>query len=158
MCALKLVSSSLPKVTDKVFQRKYIALGRIVTCWEEIIGQQMAQKAQPVKIRYKKTKDKKQKPDAVLEIAVSSANASLLSMQKGVILERINQIFGDQWITDIRFIHQPANFKPKSSKPGRTLSDGDRESLSNLLDKIDDPVMRERLNSLGEALLKDHKQ
>ena len=105
--ALKLISDAVPKVTSKTFSRKYIALGRIVTHWEDIIGKEIADKAQPVKIHYRKAKDKQKKAEATLEVAVTSADAALLHYQKDVILERINQIFGDRWVTDLKFSHIP---------------------------------------------------
>ena len=113
MCALKLVADTIPRVTDRTFKRKYIALGRIVTQWKEIMGDKMAGVAQPLKIRYRKPRRKGDKPEATLEIAVSSAQASLLMMQKGVLLEKINHIFGERWITDIKFIHNPTSPLPK---------------------------------------------
>jgi hypothetical protein len=106
--SMRPVSEAAARIADISFSRKYIALGRIVSHWGEIVGAQLAHKAQPVKINYRK-KDRGQKPDACLDIAVSSADATLLHYQKDLILERINQIFGERWITAIRFVHAPAN-------------------------------------------------
>lgn len=128
MCALRLLSETVPFVTGKTFARKYIALGRIVTHWEDVIGSRMAKIAQPLKIHYRKPsqtgqKQKDKKGEATLDIAVSSADSVLLSMQKGLILERINQLFGHNWITDIRFVHtapaapEKTTRTPKRSRP-----------------------------------------
>jgi hypothetical protein len=160
MCALKLLSSAVPKVTDKAFKRKYIALGRIVTQWREIMGEKMADHAQPLKIHYRKPKRKGDPARATLDITASSAQASLLIMQKGVILERINQIFGEALITDIRFVHQTTNVKnTKTKKKHHTpLTEDEKNSLSNMLDTVEDDELKNRLSSMGEALLKDRKQ
>jgi hypothetical protein len=158
MCALKLLSDAVPRVADKTFKRKYIALGRIVTHWREIMGERLADIAQPQKIHYRKAKRKDQKPNATLEIVTSSANASLLIMQKGVLLEKINHIFGEQWITDIKFVHTPANAPLKKTKPKPTLSEDDKNNLSEMLETIDDPAIKERLISMGEAFLTDLKK
>ncbi|MEM8833153.1 MAG: DciA family protein [Pseudomonadota bacterium] len=155
MCALKLVSDAVPKVTDKVFQRKFVALGRIVTRWEDIVGAKLAQLAQPQKIRYRKAKKKGDKPHAVLEIATSSANASLLVMQKGMLLEKINYIFGDDWITDIKFIHQASNEAPKPISKTKTLTEAEKNRLSRMLDGIEDPEIKEKLMAMGQSLLED---
>ncbi len=157
MCALKLLSTAVPKVTDKTFKRKYIALGRIVTHWKDIMGEKMADYAQPQKIHYRKPKKKGDKPTSTLEIATSSAHASLLIMQKGLLLERINQIFGEQWITDIKFTHVPANKTTKSAKPKAPLSADEKKSLSDMLEMVEDPTMRERLENMGASLLQDQK-
>lgn len=155
MCALKLISTAVPKVTDKTFKRKYIALGRIVTHWKDIMGEKMAAHAQPLKIHYRKARKKGDKAVATLEIAASSSHASLLIMQKGLLLERINQIFGEQWISDIKFVHTPANIVEKPKRRIKPLTEGEKSSLSQMLENVEDDDIKQRLISMGEALLKD---
>lgn len=155
MCALKLVSTIVPKVTDKTFKRKYIALGRIVTQWSDIMGEKMAIHAQPLKIHYRKPKRKGDRASATLDIAASSAQASLLIMQKGLLLEKINHIFGEQLVTDIRFVHQVTNRNEKPPKKVKSLTEVEKNSLSSMLDKVEDTELKKRLTSMGEALLKD---
>ncbi len=155
MCALKLVSTAVPKVTKKTFKRKYIALGRIVTQWGDIMGEKMAAHAQPLKIHYRKAKRKGDRPTARLDIAASSAYSSLLIMQKGVILEKINHIFGEQLVTDIKFVHQVTNRKEKPPKITKPLTEVEKNSLSGMLDGIEDNELKQRLASMGEALMQD---
>lgn len=155
MCALKLISNAVPKVTDKTFKRKYIALGRVVTHWEDIMGEKMAQVAQPLKIRYRKPKRKGDKAEATLEVAVSSAQASLLIMQKGILLEKINHIFGEQWITDIKFIHNPANIEFKAPKAEKILPEDKKTVLKHMLDVVEDAEIKERLARMGKSVLSE---
>ncbi|HPD82435.1 MAG: DciA family protein [Alphaproteobacteria bacterium] len=157
MCALKLISTAVPKVTDKTFKRKYIALGRIVTHWKDIMGEKMAAYAQPLKIHYRKPKKPGDKPEATLEIAASSAHASLLIMQKGLLLERINQIFGERWVSDIKFVHTPANNGEKPKKQTKPLTEDEKNSLSQMLEMVEDPAIRERLERMGASLFQDLK-
>lgn len=157
MCALKLLSTAVPKVTDKTFKRKYIALGRIVTHWKDIMGEKMADYAQPLKIHYRKPKKKGDRPVATLEIAASSSHASLLIMQKGLLLERMNRIFGEEWISDIKFVHTPANKIVKPTKTKAPLTEDEKKSLSDMLEMVEDPAMRERLQNMGASLLQDQK-
>lgn len=155
MCALKLVSTAVPNVTNKTFKRKYIALGKIVTQWRDIMGEKMAAHAQPLKIHYRKPKRKGDKATATLDIATSSAYASVLTMQKGVLLEKINHIFGEGVVTDIRFVHQTLETKERPRKKTKSLTLQEKNSLSSMLDNIEDSELKERLNAMGEALLKD---
>ncbi len=155
MCALKLISNAIPKVTDKTFKRKYIALGRIVTQWRDIVGDNMADHAQPLKIHYRKPKRKGDRATATLDVATSSAQASLLVMQKGVILEKINHIFADSLITDIKFVHQTTHKPQTKVKKAAILSDEQKNSLSDMLDNIEDSELKARLASMGEAFFKD---
>lgn len=151
------LSESVAKIAGKSFERKYIALGRIVNNWPDIVGHKLADKAQPVKILYRKQADKKVQ-DATLEIATSSANATMLHYQKDLILERINQVFGERWITAIRFVNTPSNtVSTKRKKPKVPLTEREKKTLSDMVFNIDDEDMKERLQRLGQAIIMDHK-
>ena len=151
------ISEATARVSGESFKRKYIALGRIVKHWDEIVGENLSTKAQPVKIHYRK-KDQGQKPDIRLDIAASSADATLLHYQKDLILERINQIFGEQWISAIRFVQTPANQKPLSIKKAKiSLTNTEKNTLSSLLAPVGDSDIRDRLERLGQAIVTDSK-
>lgn len=149
------------KVTNTVFGRKYVALGRIVSQWPEIVGDDLSSKAQPIAIKYRKYNENgkaAKTPDATLEIATTSAYATRLHYQKDLILERINKIFGDKWITAIRFVNVPSNNmeRPRSIKP-KELSQEDKNYILETLDYITDIEVRNRLENFGTALLLDKK-
>lgn len=151
------LSDSAARVAGKCFERKYIALGRIVKHWHEIVGESLADKASPIKIHYRK-KVKGKPAEAKLDIAVSSANATVLHYQKDLILEKINNIFGERWVTAIRFVNVPVNnavFKPKKVK--QPLTSHEKKTLSDMLVGVEDIDIQNRLQSLGESLLMDQK-
>ena len=104
MCALKLISDSVPHVADKIFARKFVALGRIITHWSEIMGEDLARKAQPLKI-----------------------------------------------------VHTPANRanKPKVPKTKKPLSVEQKNTLTSMLDMVEDSEIKERLERFGKAFLQD---
>ncbi len=133
-------------------------LGRIVTRWHDIVGPELADKTQPVKLRYMKKKaNAKGKATASLDIATPTADATLLHYQKDLILERINRIFGENWITAIRFVPMASNeteTRPVKKKK-KPLTEDKKHELSNMLDDIDDPEIQERLKRLGTAILQD---
>jgi hypothetical protein len=153
----KQLSYAVSKVTRKSCSKKFISVGRILAHWDQIMGEEMAKHAQPIKVQYRKPKNRREKPSATLEIATPSAQASLLHYQIDLILERINRIFGERWITAIKFVHIPANSSKKSSfrnqKP--RLSAQEKAELDAVLENISDPEMRLRLESLGQAMLVD---
>lgn len=160
MYGLRLLSEAIPKVTDKVFSRKYNMLGRLVTRWSDIVGEELAGKTQPVKIRYYKSKKPGQKATASLDIATSSADATALHYQKDLILERINQIFGDRWITAIRFVPIAANAPSpvkRSVKSRKPLTTEEKQHLSDVLENVEDPDLLEKLKNLGTAILQDKR-
>ena len=151
------LSESVARVAGKCFERKYISLGRIVKHWPDIVGQRLADKAAPVKIHHRPARASKPAQNS-LDIAVDSANATALHYQKDLILERINQLFGEEWITAIRFVHIPVNQSystPVKMKP--PLSDNEKKLLSETVSRITDNEIKERLLSLGEAITQKHK-
>lgn len=160
MSDLRPLSSSVSKLTSATFSKKFVALGRVLNSWDDIIGPEMAVKAQPVKIHYRKPKTAADKPEATLEIAATSADAALLHYQKDLILARINQLFGDQWITGLRFVHVAANtennFAP-SRKFSAPLPQADLESLKTDLSGIEDEEIRNCLEKLGQSILKKER-
>lgn len=133
-------------------------LGRLVTHWADIVGADMAAQAQPVKIRYFKAKKEGDKPTAALDIAATSADATVLMYRKDLILERINQIFGERLIGAIRFVPVAANSQPPSRHgfgKRKTLTEDEKTYLSGVLETVGDEALAEKLRQLGSAILKD---
>lgn len=151
------LSESTARVASKCYERKYISLGRIVKNWPEIVGQRLADKATPVRIFHRKSVKGKPATNS-LDIAVDSANATTLHYQKGLILERINQLFGEEWITSIRFVHIPANNSSlRFQKKLAILSEAEKKLLSESVSRITDTEIHARLLSLGEAIMQKEK-
>lgn len=152
------ISESTARITSKSFSRKFISLGRILGQWEEIVGSDFASKAQPIKLNYRKNK-KTDKPLASLDIATTSAYSVSLHYQKNLILERINRIFGSDWISDIRFVTVPTemdSLKPRKVPPPLTLEE--KKYLSDMLASVQDEDIRKKLESLGHAILTEAKE
>ncbi len=156
---MRRLSDSVASVSKETFSRKYIALGRIATHWPDIVGADLAGKAQPAALKYRPHKDQKKKPEAVLEIATTSAHATRLHYQIDVILERINTIFGEKWITAIKFVTVPANSQKRKRRPlEQPLSEIDQNYLQQTLDSISDNEVKTSLERFGAAMLQSQKQ
>ena len=154
---MRTLSEATAKIASLSFERKYIALGRVVQHWEAIVGTKLADKAQPVKIHYRK-KTPKSSAQATLEIAASSADATLLHYQKDLILERINQIFGDRWITGVKFVQIASNAPaPRRKKMQPPLTATEKKTLSGLLMCVEDEAIKTRLENLGQAIMMEDK-
>ncbi len=152
------VSESTARIARHNFSKKFVAIGRIVENWNEIMGDEFAGKAQPLKLNYRKGV-KGRKPTATLDIATSSSYATTLPYQKGLILERINRIFGDQWITDIKFVASELSETPVTPKKRNSpLTGGQKNYLSSVLETIEDDEIKQRLERLGKAIITERKQ
>lgn len=146
------IAEATARITGKTCSRKYIALGRIVNSWSEIVGPELAKKAQPVKINYM-NREKGKNPAATLDIGTSTSDATLLFYQKDLILERLNQLFGEGWITAIRFVNVASNLTPRKRKIAKKpLTEEEKTSLSGILGTVQDEAIRKSLESLGSAV------
>ena len=153
------LSEATSRIAGKTFSRKYIALGRLVNQWEEIMGKQFAGLAQPLKLNYRKKGKGKGNTHITLDVGTSAANATLLSYQKGVILERMNALFGNNWIKDIRFVTtELPNTEPEKKQSSPPLTQPEEKYLTETLDQIEDPDIKEKLKNLGKAILTDKKE
>lgn len=153
------ISEATSRISNKTFTRKFVALGRLLDQWDEIMGRQFSSLAQPIKLNYRKAGKDKKNSYATLDIATSASNATILSYQKGVILERINSLFGNNWIKDIRFVASELAEEPL--EPGSItppLSSKEKLFLSEALDQVDDPDIKDKLEKLGKAILTDIKK
>lgn len=148
------LSHTVPKIAGQAFARKYIMLGRLVTQWADIVGAELAAKAQPVGTQYRKD-GKTSRACITLEIACSSADAAILHYRKDLILARIAQIFGEDWITAIRFVPTALRETQNVRRVRRALQNDEKEQLAQVLRPVSDPDLQERLAALGAAVLQE---
>lgn len=154
------LSDSTARIASRNFTRKYVALGRLIEQWDDIVGKEFSDLAQPLKINYRKNQ-KAKKAIASLDIGVHSAHIMVLSYQKDLIIQRLGHIFGDNWISDIRFVRttlKPTNKAQKAKKTFLPLTQDEKKYLSTVLDDIDDLDFKNKLESLGNAILTDEKK
>lgn len=149
------VSEATSRVVEQNCSKKYIALGRIVRQWAEIVGHDMAAIAQPARLQYLK-RPGKDAPEAVLEISASAAHATALQYRKDLMLEKINRLFGEGWITAIKFTARPASLKASPARrkaPPLPLSPSKKADLEAALATLEDEEIKIRLEKLGEAVI-----
>lgn len=160
MYGLKPLSDKIPAIASQAFSRKFVMLGRLLTQWQDIVGSDLASKTQPVKIQYMKKKDAAHKATATLHIACATADATMLHYRKELILERINQIFGERWITALRFVPQEANEQDlkKAKKSRKILTEQDKIYLSEVLEAVEDPELKSTLERFGQSMLQDRSR
>jgi hypothetical protein len=151
---MRQLSEATMRVTSKNFSRKFVSLGRIVKSWDDIMGAKFASKAVPRRIQYRKPIGQKDSPQAILEIETSQADATLLHYQSDLILERMERLFGERWITGVKFVPIiKKNHEVKRENVRKPLTATQKNHLSEMLCEVDDPVMQEKLQALGQGIL-----
>ena len=83
----------LRKTLNEGFARQGFASSEIVTRWAEIIGSDIAQHCEPIKIQWPRGPQDDPQP-ATLVLRVEGPAALEIQHMSGVILERVNRFFG----------------------------------------------------------------
>ncbi len=145
-----MVSIAVPadRVTKPVFGKHGFASGALVVDWPAIVGSAVAAHTLPLRIRF----SPQDRSDGTLEIKVSSsAFATEIQHLEPLILDRINGYFGWKAVARLKLRHGPL---PKRDKAGKPLPPEPAPEaaarLSAVLDKVEDPGLREALERLGK--------
>ena len=151
--SLKSISKSVQPLTSPVFQRKYVKLGRILSSWEQIAGAEFANIAYPIALKPRKQREK---ITFILHMATESAQSQRLSYQKELILSRLEHFFGERIITDIT-IHHASKQQPKPFMLQKNLTETEKTYLSDMVSRVDDATLRERLEAFSKTLFLSEK-
>jgi hypothetical protein len=139
-----------------VGESRGFALSRLLTHWAEVVGEDLARAAQPVKIGYGKGGF-----GATLTLLVPGASAPLVQMQLPKIQERVNACYGYNAISRIHLTQTAAQGfaegqtpfapAPKPSAPPPDPAIG--QAAQALSRDVRDETLREALEALGEKVL-----
>lgn len=144
----------------KAGEKRGFAVTRLLTHWAEIVGEDMARAARPVKVGYGKGGF-----GATLTVLTTGAQAPMLAMQKEQLRERVNACYGYAAIARITitqtaptgFAEGQVEFAPaprKSAKPDPQAQAAARDVAA----PVTDDTLRRALEALGENVLSRHKR
>ena len=155
--ASKLVQSNVRRAGES----RGFAVSRLLTHWADIVGPELAGKAQPAEIVYGKGFG------ATLSILTSGAEAPMLEMQKQAIQDKVNACYGYAAIQRIRIVQtaktgfeEPkAGFKQKQTPPESPDQDSASiEAARKTASGVSDDALRGALERLGSKVLSHNKQ
>jgi hypothetical protein len=147
----KMMPSLLRKVGGASSKSKsHTSIIRIVTNWPDIVGQDIANSSEPLKVIYKKQKNRENgELDTVISLRIRAEGAlgTIIAMRQAIIVDRLNRLCGTDKFTAISIEHGTVTKIKKSpiAKPTKIFE------LN--LPEIDDPVLKSRLESLGQAVM-----
>lgn len=153
--------SLLEKQIRKVGEGRGFTVSRLLTHWSEIVGEDTAATALPVKIGYGRGG-----VGATLTILTTGANAPLLQMQAEKIREKVNTCYGYAAISKVRitqtaatgFAEGQVQFKPKPrAKPARVISQDIKDDAREAVAGVENQALHDALALLGENILSRHK-
>ena len=146
----KILLGILKKLGASAEAGKSASLVRVIHHWPDIIGAEMAVKTLPVKIIYKKQKNRDtgdQESIRVLKLKAESALVTAIAMREAIICQRLNTLFG---CDDFKKLDIEHGFIAATNKSAPRK--GNKSYPLDLPD-IEDPILKERLESLGQAIM-----
>lgn len=149
-------SGLLREPIRKAGEARGFALSRLLTHWGEVVGQDLAAIAQPVKVGYGKGG-----MGATLTLLVQGAAGPLVQMQLPRIQERVNAVYGYNAISRIHltqtattgFAEGQTPFTPAPKAAQAATDPVIAESARALSREVGDEGLRAALAALGEKVL-----
>jgi hypothetical protein len=121
-----------------------------VVRWSAIVGDDVAQHAEPLKIQWQKVPDGQPPQPGTLVLRVSGPAAIEIQHMTHVILERVNRYFGFAAIGKIAIRQAPLRRVPV--RPKRTLDPQAVREVAETLPDAADPALKDALARLGAAI------
>jgi hypothetical protein len=139
------------KALDDAFKRQGFASREIVTRWPTIVGAEIADLAQPMKMQWPRAVEGEQPSPATLVLRVEGPAAIEIQHQSALIIERVNQFFG--WFAVERLaLRQAPLVRPAKRRRREQLDPEAVRRATAELPTISDEPLREALGRLGAAV------
>ncbi|MCA0921377.1 DUF721 domain-containing protein [Pseudooceanicola nanhaiensis] len=137
------------------------AVTRLLTHWDEIVGEDLAAMARPVDVKYGR-----QGFGATLTVLTTGALAQMVEMQKDKMRDRVNAVYGYNAISRVRVTQTaPTGFaegqvdfsrpKPKAPVPPDPMVSQQARAVSQ---DVGDEGLRNALETLAKNVLGKRKQ
>ncbi len=138
------------KALDDAFKRQGFASREVVTRWSQIVGAEIADHAQPMRMQWPRGPKDEEPAPATLVLRVEGPAAIEIQHQGGLIVERVNRFFG--WRAVDRIALRQAPLRREPVRPVRRPPDP--EAVRRITEglAIEDEPLRGALGRLGAAV------
>lgn len=156
------VGKHIGRLTRKAYEVHGFAYAEILTQWNSIVGNELAEICTPVSIRWPRGFSNKtagrRKLGGTLVISAAGPCAIELQHETPRIIERVNTFYGYGAITALKVIqgHHAQPKDPPRQKVGKLSPEGEAE-LSHELNCVEDERLRNALQKLGRGALRRKK-
>ena len=141
-------------LSDVMARRSGMTLD-LIAAWSDIAGPNYAHCTIAEKITWpRRISDLDPFQPGVLTVACDDAKAIYFQHETTQILERLNFFFGFEAIAKIKIVQKPVNLPKKSGRKIPEFLSADQEMrLAAMLNNIDDPDLRKRLENFGRGVI-----
>jgi hypothetical protein len=133
------------------FKKQGFAATELVTRWPDIVGADIAEHAQPIKLQWPRAVEGEPAEPATLVLRVEGPMSIEIQHQSAVVLERINRFFGWQAVGRIAFRQAPLSRPAQRRSPPR-IDAAEAARVEATLGAVADDGLRAALGRLGAAV------
>ncbi len=155
------VSATIMPLVRQLLGKNRVLELEMARCWEQIIGEELAQYSLPQKISFQK--NEKNNGTLLLQV-LSGAFAIEISQRIPHIIEKVNVFFGYAAISKVKIIQvcnvemfQTAKKNAVNVKKS-LVSEQEEFYITELAEEVKSSELRQAVRRLGRAVLNDHKQ
>jgi hypothetical protein len=135
----------------EAFKKQGFASTELVTRWRDIVGTDIADHAEPVKLQWPRAVENEPPDPATLVLRVEGPAAIEIQHQAAVILERINRFFGWQAVGRLALRQAPLSRRKARPVPPQ-LDAAEVARVEATLTDVADEDLRAALGRLGAAV------
>jgi hypothetical protein len=149
------VSEFVGKIIEPVLSRRSGMTIDLLAAWPELVGEDYCDFTRPERIKWpnRANEDDPFKP-GILIVACDGARALYFQHDLSRICERVNVFFGFAAIEKIRIVQKPVLVpRSRTRRPEPKLDDEKIDRLNSILERIEDPQLRARLEKLGRGVM-----
>ncbi|WP_246251639.1 DUF721 domain-containing protein [Ancylobacter pratisalsi] len=136
-------------------RQRGLASVEIVTRWAEIIGEDMAARALPIKLAWPSRPESAE--PGVLHVRVEGGYAIELQHLAPVVVERVNRYFGWRCIGRLALRQGPIAKMRAPAPPPSEPDAAEREAVARRLGTFEDPALADALSRLGALVAREHR-
>lgn len=138
------------KTVGDAFARQGFAAVEVVTHWQEIVGEQLARRSEPIKLIWPRRDD----PDSigVLQIRVEGAYALEIQHLHPVIIERVNRYFGWRCIGRLAIRQGPVSFRRNRPARRKEPTPEEIEQTRQSIGKFESDALADAVARLGTLI------
>ena len=147
----KPLSVLLGGVFADAFAKQGFASRELVTRWAEIVGAEVAQFSEPLKIQWPRPVDGQPQEPATLVLRVEGPMALEIQHASDAILQRVNRFFGWQAVGRLALRQAPLS-RPEARRRAAPPDPAKVAQVAQTLGSVEDDELRAALARLGAAI------
>src|ERR1700742_2638423 len=147
----KPLSVLLGDIFSDVYAKQGFAARELVTRWAEIIGSDLSEHCEPLKMQWPRPVEGQQVEPATLVLRVEGPMALEIQHASDVILQRVNRFFGWSAVGRLALRQGPLSRRDRP-RPSRAPDAAEVARVAQTLSSIEDDDLRAALARLGASI------